>query len=259
MQPCASNNLNHAIELVAGPFAPDVRLVWPDNRAAEYLTATDTRRHVWHACFASEYGTFSPARNNPDVLYSRLSGMKAKDLIVQAYGVRPDGVPGVFRRLGPNARWPEAYRMIVDVLERGGIGARILLHAEQPTDALIETLALLPPEIGKHTVEVLTRYRNVEPEDLALFVWTAERLGELEGKTLCAALLQARDPIPALLDILVRRPFPEAPWEGTQRLCPIESADELVRVARRFRNCLRPPEGHSEALRVMNGTKYFYE
>ena len=105
-----------------------MRQIWPGSRIADYLTAPDARRHIWHACLASECGTFSPVVNDPDLLYSRLMSMRAKVLIVQAYGVRPRGITGTMRRLGPEARAPEIYRMIVRVLDEGAVGAKILIH-----------------------------------------------------------------------------------------------------------------------------------
>src|SRR4051794_33550507 len=42
------------VALIAGPFAKEVGQIWPDQRIAEYLTATDARRHVWHAWLSSE-------------------------------------------------------------------------------------------------------------------------------------------------------------------------------------------------------------
>lgn len=259
MQICSSTqHLNHAIDLVADSFATAVRVIWAGDRAAEYLTAPDVRRHVWHACLSSEYANFSVERERPDFLYSRLTSMKAKDLIAQAYGVRPRGIRGVLGRLGPKARPPEVYRALIAALQNAGPGAELLMRVGEPFDSLIETIAVLPDRIGKHTLAALV-HPGIQPEDLALFVWTVSCL-ERAGAASVRLLLNAREPIKALLAILLEREFPAAPWEGTEMLQPIASADELFDQATRFKNCLRRTQyGISEALKVQNGTKYFYE
>ena len=202
---------------------------------------------------------FSVARESPDLLYVRMTSMRSKDLIAQAYGVRPRGITGVLRRLGPQPRSPETYRMLVAAMEKGGFGAKLLMHVNEPSDALIETLATLPDTMSKHAIEALTRYRTIEPEDLALFVWTASRLEKSEGALVYFRLMQANDPLQALLDVLLRRQFPSPPWPGSDLLQPITSADGLLCLARHFGNCLRLLNGNGEILQVMNGMKYFYE
>lgn len=254
MQFCPSNPpLNHAIELVAGQFAPDVRLIWSGARAAEYLTAPDARRHVWHACLASEYGNFSPAREDADFLYSRLTSMKAKDLIVQAYGVRPRGIIGVLRRLGPAARSPETYRMIVSVLEKGGAGARFLINKHQPDDLLIEAVAALSCQLNDHECRAWLYCDSADLHNLAFHAWTAARFAQSQ-KT--PEFLSKGDPASGLRDALLHRPFPTPPSSGTEELRPIMSARDLRDVGRRFKNCLGRVR---DAFRVVNGLKFFYE
>src|SRR5215217_7349580 len=96
-----------ALKLVAGPFAPAVSTIWAGARAVEYLTANDKRRHVWHACLSSEYCPFSPERGGIELIYSRLTYGKSRDLIAQAYACRPKGVLGVLGRFGSPARPPQ--------------------------------------------------------------------------------------------------------------------------------------------------------
>src|SRR4051794_12513448 len=45
---------NGIIAWVAGPFATQVSQIWSGDRIKEYLTATDARRHVWHAWLSSD-------------------------------------------------------------------------------------------------------------------------------------------------------------------------------------------------------------
>jgi hypothetical protein len=247
------------LEIVAGPYAEAVSQVWTGSRIAEYLAAPDLRRHVWHACLASPYGNFSTAREDLALLYERMQTMKSKDLLVQAYGVRPAGLLGTLKRLGPQPREPEIYQMLISVLEKEGRAAKFLMHLEHPTDAWIETLASLPDAIGTSAFEALTRCCTIAPEDLALVSWTIARLEQTHASHDLSQILRANKPVEALMDILMRQPFPSPPWQGTLRLQPIASSMRFFELAIRYRNCLQRPNGSKEVLKVLSGIQYFYE
>lgn len=249
---------SRVLDIVAGPYADAVSQIWAGPRAAEYLTAPDLRRHVWHACLASPFGMFIVARDGAELLYARMTAMKSRDLIVQAYGARPPGVLGVMRRLGPAPRNPDIYQLLIAAMEQGGVGARQLMHHPAPTDAWIETIAALPPTISKHTTAMLGRYPYSDPEDLALFVWTVERLQAIGNEPCYRSLLASNDPVTALQAALMTRPFPPFPWRGTPRLTPLTTVAEITRVASEFNNCLQPGHGHRDIMKIFNGTKYFY-
>lgn len=134
---------NTLVDLAAGTFSAAVAAIWSGDRLTEFLTATDRRRQVWYACLAAPFGNFSPERNDVDMLHARLTSWRAKNLIVQAYGCRPRGALGVIGRLGSRARDPEVYQLLMDVMERGGPGAKLLMHGAEPSDQLIETIAAL--------------------------------------------------------------------------------------------------------------------
>lgn len=252
------SSTSRVLEIVAGPYADAIAQIWAGPREVEYLTAPDLRRHVWHACLASPFGMFSVARDGADFLYTRMTAMKSRDLIVQAYGSRPRGTLGVMRRLGPAPRIPAIYQLLVAAMERGSVGARQLMHLPNPTDAWIETIAALPAAISKQTAAKLSRYQHIDPEDLALFAWTVGRLHQTGNENCIEALLTAKDPIAALQAILLMRPFPSPPWPGTCMLKPLISAADVIAVATDFNNCLQPKHGCSDLLKVANGTKYFY-
>lgn len=249
------------IDLVAGPFAAMISAIWSGDRIKDYLTASDQRRQVWHTCLASEGGSFSPERNDIDFLYSRLTSGRAKDLIVAAYGCHPRGITGVLGRLGPRARSPEVYQLLVEAMERGGHGAKVLMHADEPSDQLIETMALLPTEMNWHALDGLMNSSQFEvPESLAMFVWTVSRLRKLNPDQEIETLMKAPQPIPALLGHLIRQPLPAPPWQGDNRLHPVTTGPDLLQLGDRFNNCLGEDKlGEAEILGVLNGTKYLYE
>jgi hypothetical protein len=43
---------NSVVECIAGPFVECVERIW-EAKLGEYLSASDARRHLWHACLAS--------------------------------------------------------------------------------------------------------------------------------------------------------------------------------------------------------------
>jgi hypothetical protein len=84
-----------------------------------YLTATDARRHVWHACLSS--GAIAVYVRSPmsvESAYARLTYAKGKNLILQAYACGPAGVMRILGRLGTQARPPEVYRALATALVR---------------------------------------------------------------------------------------------------------------------------------------------
>ena len=50
---------NSVVECTAGPFVECVERIW-EAKLGEYLSASDARRHLWHACLASGHSTFQP-------------------------------------------------------------------------------------------------------------------------------------------------------------------------------------------------------
>jgi hypothetical protein len=247
-----------ALRLVAGPFTEAIFKIWAGS-VAEYLTVTDQRRHVWHACLSAESCNFSPEREDADALYRRLSSWKAKDLILQAYGSRPRGLVPLLGRLPAGARSPAIYRALVEIMERGGPAAKLLMHTGDPSDVLIETLAVLPDRVSWRSLSAALPIRDDYPEDLALLMWTLERAHQILPKSNVWSVLKEKKPLSAFLTLMAQQTFPTPPWAGTPRLRPIRSGPELHDVGSRYENCLNRYDGVGEVLRVLNGTKYFYE
>jgi hypothetical protein len=249
------------ISLAAGAFAATVSAIWNGPKIAEYLTATDRRRQIWHACLASPACAFQPDNSNNDRLYQKLTYWRAGDLIIQAYACRPRGIVHALGRLGPTARTPFIYPLLIEVLNRDNAAAKAILHATELPDELIETMAALPSGATSRTIETLVgTLSNDPPESLALFIWTLGRLQKVWPGTDVDRLLAADRPLKLLQSLLCQRAFPAAPWDGDARLSPITCGTELISAGLRFRNCLgHRRHGGSEILKVLNGAKYFYQ
>lgn len=248
------------ISLVAGSFADPVSQIWAGERIKDYLTAPDARRHLWHAWLSSERMTFTPRnRMSADLAYARLTFLKGRDLVLEAYGHQPPGLAKALSGLGAEARTPEFYRALMRALSTNGAGAKFLRHTHELSDEIVFGLAALPAGLAtKGIVELLKRSR-VAPKALGFFTWTLSRLETILGPGVSHSVLQAPNPLEALWEVVLNLPFPKAPWPGTDQLVPVTSRAELQEVAQKFENCLSDPDRQRQAVvTVLNGAKYFY-
>src|SRR5215207_6766294 len=73
------------VDLVAREFAEAVSRIWSGRRRGEYLAALDARRHLWHACLASNHPAFQPTNSSTvESVYQRLTFERGKTLLAQA-------------------------------------------------------------------------------------------------------------------------------------------------------------------------------
>jgi hypothetical protein len=249
------------IGLLAGPFKKKVGEIWSGPRLPEYLTATDARRHLWHAWLASErvgYQLQSPL--SAELAYRRLTFARGKHLLAEAYGSAPNGAMRALGRLGATARDPRVYQALVGVLAAGGGGAKFLRHSRELRDDVVLGLAKLPPGLPERFVLDMVRGRRVAADVFGLFAWTVRRLGELAGAETAEAILAAPNPVFAMWRAIEDLPFPAPPWPGDDRLRPIVSNAELRVVAKEFQNCLTDPrQQHLAVMAVLNGSRFYYE
>jgi hypothetical protein len=248
-----------ALELVAGPFRDAIAKIWIDQDIGEYLLADNSRRHLWHACLSSGHGTFSSDRGDAAMIYDRFKTWKGKNLIIQAYGCKPRGLIQVLSRLGAPPRSPEIYRSLVSIMETEGCAAKMLMHAQKPSDAAISTLERLPKTVGWKTLRALYPMIDEVPEDLALFLWTVERAKTLWPNFSKSEILGSPKPIAAFRRFLETLDFAEPPWRGTAILQPIRSGTELAAAAVKFDNCLADRYDNYELYSALNDTHCFYE
>jgi hypothetical protein len=249
---------NSALDLIAGPFASAVATIWSGDRSANYFAATDARRHVWHCCLSAPSAVFPPRNLDESALTcERLTWGRAKDLILQAYGCAPRGITGVLSRLTPAPLEPAIYPLLVRILEVGGDGAKFLMHHRAPFNELIACVATAPSGFPFPMIFGLLDRGQIRTSDLPYIAWTLDRLALPQAER--ARVLSSRHVTETLIESVLGRPFPAAPWAGTNRLSPVTSRADMVRAAERFANCLRGTEQQrSVTLNVLSGMAYYY-
>jgi hypothetical protein len=250
---------NSVVEFIAGPFVECVERIW-EAKLGEYLSASDARRHLWHACLASGLPTFRPrSAAAAKRSYDRLTYAPGKELAAQAYGECPPGLLRSLGRLGAEPRRPEIYRALVQILQRGGPSAKAVMHSAQLSDELIRALATLPTGMASKRAIGLVVRGHISPGDLATFGWTLSRIRQLKDLEAYERVLASADPLAAVVNLLLDADFPAAPWPGTHLLKPVTSRVALHRIGVELRNCLEAPRWLARSvLKVLNGTDYFY-
>lgn len=234
------------LKLVAGEFAPDVAMLWPDPHTA-YLTAPAARRHLVGLAFALGRDV---AALGDDLLAGRLRGAIRL--------AAPSRVPGLERalgRLGETGWSGAAYRKLLELLVDPA-AAKLLRHADRIDEGAVGRLAIFPEAMGRalHLSAAMT-------DDAATAV------AECHGAIACrsgsdvaeaAAARWAEVENEAALFEAVREDIypepPPAPFPATGRLRPLATKAELRDAARRFDNCLASRVNHA-----VSGWSAFYE
>jgi len=209
--------------LIAGAFAAEVARIWPGPYFADYRTAPDARRHVWHCWLASDgAGLEARFRAHPALARRRLTVRKARELLAAAYGACPPGLVGALGCCGPEARTPRFYRLLVTVLAEGGARAKMVWHGRDVPAALTRALGFDPEAPAR---------RDTDP-------WSI--------------VADASQPVCVT--------FPPPPWPGGTRLRPVRSSADLRATGAALGNCLaRPSVASAAAAEVVQGVRFYYE
>lgn len=187
---------SNLLTLVAGAFSAEVDRIFAGPRVVDCVMAADARRHVWHCCLASER-TGAGWRADPEAAFARLTTAKSRDLLAGAYGACPAGLIGALGRCGVGAHGPAFYRALVSALARDDGGARLLRHAPTLSDALVLTVAALPPRLEPESLFEALRKGDISAADVAHLAWAATRLEALGVSGGTEAILGAPLPIGA--------------------------------------------------------------
>ncbi len=139
----------------------------------------------------------------------------------------------------------------------GPFSAKVLNHAGFISPYLLDGLNALDPSL--HNARLLG-FVNTS-QSLRTFLYlnrTLERiLPDVRFSDARRALLQVRS-YSAIGDWFDRwlkeAAFPSPPWNGTSRLAPMTTCEQLDKATARFENCLR-----TQIAKVVLGTHYFYE
>lgn len=230
-----------------------------DEALRALVHETEKRRHVWLCIWAQMSNRAERVDTPADIPLWRerlMSETSASLLRLAGFG-EARGLAGSLSKLPWTGLEDGAqYLMLADLFEEGGTGAMTLRHRKRISAATIETLHALPADLRHSGLAKSLRVgeRPGSPQRrVRRFVWRLERLKsgapELDGvirkKLLCGG------DVTKLWDEL---PLPRAPWEGIEKLRPLETPAAMKDVAGRFQNCLATQVGFVRA-----GHTYFYE
>jgi hypothetical protein len=231
------------LAFIAGDFAQAVARIWPGPRLLDYVTATDGRRHIWHAVLAAGDALDRDiGAGEADDLHQRLTFDKGRVLLARAYGECPTGAVQTLSRLGAAARKPQVYRDLLLTLREGGEAALALRHAKTLKDALIVAARRIGPRRARGLLHAVAA-ETIFAHEVAPLLWAVDRLAA-QGLA-PDGLLRIEDPHRTLCNAI---PFAAPPWPGSPRFRPITSIGELRAIGAALENCFRDISWHREAV-----------
>lgn len=240
------------IEHVAGEFAPAVMAIWGNRDVGEYLIATSTQRHVWHAALAAGDHDCLPTRK-------WLTENRRKVILKRAYGSYPSGMIRLLSRLGPRAETKEFYRAAYVAMSRGDMLTRILQHSKMIDPHVVFAIAELPRDLGSVRMARHLLRRGASCCEIAEMSWLVKRVVELSGSVaVLNVLTNSKNPLITVRKAIARLSFPVPPWKA-DGLIPVQSAEELSDIARRLGNCLSDHDiFYSSCLDVQAGIAFYF-
>lgn len=240
---------------VAGEFSSSILTIWGENCIAEYMIASATHRHVWHAVLSV---TVSKLPLEID-MHNWLTKSRRKELLRVAFGSCPPGMIRLLSKLGPCAETPEFYNAVHAALSRRDTLAQTLHHAKKIDTRAVLLIAKLPNEklaINFANYMLRSRFFNVAIEE---YLWLAKRITcskQMDG--LLNETSKSRNPLATLRKAISKHPFPEGPW-SVKELLPIKTGSELQDVARHLGNCLTDRNYfYDSCINAQAGNSYYY-
>ena len=245
---------------LAGPLAKFVTSAFPGHLLLVYLLTDVNRRQVWNAYLSSpRMAPLMTSLSDGDLqeLRVKLLICRSHALIVDGYGSCARGLIGLYGKLGPDALAPEFYAQFHATLAANEALRRSLAHAPAIDPRAIPVLHAFPQELQSYPfarelakqgcpLQFLELYDYIQQQDFPDKDVLLHRMSRL--------IQTGRGYRWALTDIRRALPFPSqiVPNDGSLRFIP--NGTELVKVADRYRNCLR--ERISQAL---TGEHQYYE
>ncbi|TPI27331.1 hypothetical protein FJW07_31455 [Mesorhizobium sp. B3-1-9] len=257
LPPAPNGSDKSVITLLARHDYAQIQLIWQDDRIYEYLLASDTRRHTWHAWLAIH----NTATHDVTQTYRFLTFAKSREIIEKAFGSCPAGMVSALGKLGPFARAKHAYLALHKVLTAGGPLAR---HVHQSPKMNDDDLASLATAVNKTESNPVVRALlkcNISAQAMVELLWVVARMpSRYEERHLVRCISEGRQPANILANLYGLLPFPAPPFDQAGALIPITTAEQLRMEGQQFNNCLRKPgEEFAAALAsVLSGQRYFY-
>ncbi|ESX91360.1 hypothetical protein [Mesorhizobium sp. LSHC412B00] len=242
------------VALLARKHSAQVLSIWPNDRICEYLLASDSRRHTWHAWLAA-HDTINVVET-----YRFLSFANSRQILIDAFGSCPPGMISALGKLGPYARSKHVYVALHQALMAAGPLANHVCQATEFRDDDILSLASASTmPVSNRVLRSLLKCKIPTPE-LVELLWVIARLSPMhDEQRLVRAIVQGRQPPAILANFFSLMPFPDPPFEQIGALTPITTAEQLRKVGNEFDNCLRGGDELAYAVAsVLSGHRYFY-
>lgn len=257
---CLSHSHNGSERSVLGLLArqdsAQVQSVWQDDRMCEYLLASDSRRHIWHAWLA----VHGAAKHDAAETYRFFTFAKSRQILTNAFGSCPAGMVSALGKFGPYARPKHAYFALHKVLSAGGPLAQ---HVYQSTkiddDDLVSLVSSTGFPVSNRVIRALLNCK-MSAQLMVELLWVISRLAPMhDDRQLVRCIAQARQPAAILANLFSLAPFPDPPFEQIGKLIPLTTAEQLRKTGKEFGNCLKGGEELAYALAsVQTGQRYFY-
>ncbi|WP_155930632.1 hypothetical protein [Mesorhizobium sp. L2C084A000] len=244
------------IALLARQDSAPVQSIWQNDRICEYLLASDSRRHTWHAWLAMRGTAISDVAETSRLL----TFAKSRQILANAFGSCPAGMISALGKLGPYARPKDVYVALHQALATAGPLANHLYQKPEFRDDDIVSLASASTmPVSKRVFRALLKCK-MPASALVELLWVIAQLARMhDDQHLVRAIAQGRQPPAILANLFSLMPFPHPPFEQVGALVPITAAEQLRKAGNEFDNCLRGGEELAYALAsVQSGQRYFY-
>ncbi|WP_027052805.1 hypothetical protein [Mesorhizobium erdmanii] len=244
------------IAVLARQDSAQVLSIWPNDRICEYLLASDSRRHIWHAWLAKRGTAIRDAAET----YRFLAFAKSRQILTDAFDSCPAGMISALGKLGPYARPTHVYVALHRALAAAGQLANHIYQATELRDDDIVSLAsasMMP--VSNRVCRALLKCKIPAPA-LVELLWVIARLAPMhDDQHLFRAIAQGHQQAAILANLFGLMPFPNPPFDQVGDLVPITTAEQLRKAGNEFDNCLRGGEELAYAIAsIQSGQRYFY-
>ncbi|RWM10437.1 hypothetical protein [Mesorhizobium sp.] len=245
------------IALLARQDGAQVLSTWQNDRISEYLLASDSRRHTWHAWLAIH----GMATCDVAETYRYFTFAKSRQILADAFGSCPAGMVSALGKFGPFARPKHAYIALHEVLTAGGpLANHVHQSAKMGDDDLASLATAVTMDASNRVVRALLKCK-VPMRTMVELLWVVSRMAsQYEERYLVRCISEDRRPASILANLYGLAPFPAPPFEQAGALIPITTPEQLRKTGQSFNNCLkRPGEEFAAAVAsVLSGQRYFY-
>lgn len=247
---------NSMIALLARQDSDQVHSIWQSDRICEYLLASDSRRHTWHAWLAIHGTAICDVADT----YRLLTFSKSRQILTHAFGSSPAGMVPALSKLGPYARPKHVYVALHQALSAcRPLADHIFQATEIRDDDLVSLASASTMLVSNRVFRVLLKCKIPAPT-LVELLWVIAQLAPIhDDQHLVRAVSQGRQAAAILANLLGLMPFPDPPFDQVGDLVPITTAEQLRKAGHEFDNCLRGGEELAHALAsIQSGQRYFY-